>query len=166
MKEKGKLTMEGYADFYNDPDFDLTIKQLNQILLLNGYMKIHKRTKKDVLDALAMVEMVCPLRSTIRDSNSIARAPISVDQVTRDIDDLGWRECPIRSVESIFPVIKDDGEVVLTIKAAGGGGDETPPVGASATRRKRKAEKLPRRRYLKKMRAIADVHGRSCFQSS
>jgi len=62
-----------------------------------------------MVDALGSVELMRPRRSTVPlnatapppGAASAAAAALSAGEATRDIDDIGWRECPVGSLLSV-----------------------------------------------------------------
>ncbi|KAE8810751.1 hypothetical protein D1007_12471 [Hordeum vulgare] len=108
--DRPRLTMEDYVLFFTTRSGrGLTVDQLNQILFMHGFKKFHNSNKPVIVDALNSLEPLRPRRSTVS-TNAVAPPPgaagpsaavLSTEAVKRDIQDLGWGECPVGSVLSI-----------------------------------------------------------------
>jgi hypothetical protein len=67
-----------------------------------------------MVDALRSVDLMRPRRSTVPlnaaapspSAAPAAAAALSVDEATRDIEDLGWRECPVSSLLSVHAGVR------------------------------------------------------------
>lgn len=63
----------------------------------------------EVMEALASFDLMDPTRSMTHNGGSPllgggqVAAP-SLKQIRRDIDEIGWEECPIGSIETVQPV--------------------------------------------------------------
>ncbi|RWR94303.1 putative pathogenesis-related protein isoform X1 [Cinnamomum micranthum f. kanehirae] len=114
MRSRTKIKLEEYIDFHeNRLQPDLTINQINQIINMHGFIKLHNRPKKELLDALSSIdEMMSPLRSTVQESISSC-AFLSIEEVKEDLAVLEWQECPVQSIMTAKPVEEDptDGEI-------------------------------------------------------
>ncbi|XP_073113730.1 uncharacterized protein [Elaeis guineensis] len=101
--ERPKLTLEDYVAFFNNKHgrSGLTIAQLNQIVLMHGFVKLHRCQKAHILMALRSLELMRPDRSTLRHLPPVTGAALSLEDVKRDIESLGWQECPVASVLSV-----------------------------------------------------------------
>ncbi|CAM0872886.1 unnamed protein product [Alopecurus aequalis] len=108
--QRPRLTLEDYILFFTTHSGNgLTIDLLNQILLMHGFTKHCKSNKPVIVDAVNSLDLLRPRRSTV--SISAAAPPpraaaalaaeLSTEDVRRDIEDLGWRACPVGSVLSI-----------------------------------------------------------------
>ncbi|XP_010267960.1 PREDICTED: uncharacterized protein LOC104605054 [Nelumbo nucifera] len=101
MKEKRSINLEDYESFLENPHHhDLTIKQLNQIIHMHGFNKLHRRPKRDLMDALSTIDLLVPLRSTLYGSIS-SFASLTPEQLNEDLKDLEWQECPVQSIETV-----------------------------------------------------------------
>ncbi|KAK9153004.1 hypothetical protein Sjap_000484 [Stephania japonica] len=99
MKAKPNTNLEDYLDFFVNPvQTSLSITQLNQVVHMQGFKKIHKTTKKSMTDALSLVDLTAPFRSTLRDSASPSSVSVTVQEVASDLAELKWSECSVRSV--------------------------------------------------------------------
>uniref|UniRef100_A0A5B6YNT1 DUF7787 domain-containing protein n=2 Tax=Davidia involucrata TaxID=16924 RepID=A0A5B6YNT1_DAVIN len=69
---------------------------------MHGFVKLHKRPKKDLMEVLSTMKLLNPQRSTL-DAKILPYGswPTTVDQVNQDLDDLGWQECAVQSVETL-----------------------------------------------------------------
>ncbi|XP_058082123.1 uncharacterized protein LOC131230290 [Magnolia sinica] len=101
-RAKRQVTLEEYVNFHENPQHpNLTIKCLLQIIRMHGFIKLHNRPKKDILDALNSIDMLIPpLRSTLNENIS-SNAYLSLDQVNKDLAALEWQECPVQSVATM-----------------------------------------------------------------
>ncbi|KAL6901963.1 hypothetical protein ACP4OV_004839 [Aristida adscensionis] len=110
VDERPRLTLEDYILFFTTRTGQgLTMDHLNQIIFMHGFIKLHRHNKPVMVGALNSVDLMRPRRSTVP-LNAPAPPPgaappeaaaLSTEEVTRDIEDLGWRECPVGSVLSI-----------------------------------------------------------------
>uniref|UniRef100_A0ACD5XF71 Uncharacterized protein n=1 Tax=Avena sativa TaxID=4498 RepID=A0ACD5XF71_AVESA len=108
--ERPRLTLEDYILFFTTHSGGgLTIDRLNQILIMHGFSKVYRSNKSVIVDALNSIDLLRPRRSTVS-INAAAPPPraadpsaaeLSTEDVRRDIEDLGWRACPVGSVLSI-----------------------------------------------------------------
>ena len=132
-----------------------------------------------MVDALRSVELMRPRRSTVPlnatapppGAATAAAAVLSAEEVTRGIEDLGWRECPVGSILSVRAGMRSpaaaaaEAPIPMPICAIAPGSAERisppilvsassplPPALPAAARRKRsltgKAEAARRRRVL------------------
>ncbi|KAG1338768.1 hypothetical protein COCNU_04G010740 [Cocos nucifera] len=88
--ERPKLTLDDYVAFFNNEHgrSNLTIAQLNQIVLMHGFTKLHRYQKAHILMALSSLELMRPDRSTLRHRPPVAGAALSLEDVKRDIESL------------------------------------------------------------------------------
>uniref|UniRef100_A0ACD5WYT2 Uncharacterized protein n=1 Tax=Avena sativa TaxID=4498 RepID=A0ACD5WYT2_AVESA len=110
VAERPRLTLEDYILFFTTHSGGgLTIDLLNQILFMHGFTKFYRSNKAVIVDALNSIDLLRPRRSTVS-INAAAPPPraaapsaaeLSTEDVKRDIEDLGWRACPVGSVLSI-----------------------------------------------------------------
>ncbi|XP_058076548.1 uncharacterized protein LOC131225126 [Magnolia sinica] len=106
MRTRAKLTLENYIDFYENPqNYDiLTIHLLNQIIAMHGFIKLHNRPKKELVDAMNSIDaLLPPLRSTLKENISSC-AFLTLEQVNEDLAKLEWQECPVQSIETLKSV--------------------------------------------------------------
>ncbi|KAL6644951.1 hypothetical protein ACP70R_016559 [Stipagrostis hirtigluma subsp. patula] len=108
--ERPRLTLEDYVLFFTTrAGQGLTMDHLNQIICMHGFIKLHRHTKPVMVDALNSFDLMRPRRSTVPltaaapppGAAPAAAATLSTEEATRDIEDLGWRECPVGSLLSI-----------------------------------------------------------------
>ncbi|XP_042479244.1 uncharacterized protein LOC122060124 [Macadamia integrifolia] len=96
------IDLETYEGFLQNPHYQYpTINQLNQIIHMHGFTKLHRRPKRVLIDALSMMDLLIPLRSTLKERVSSSYASLPIEQVKEDLDILEWQECPVRSVETV-----------------------------------------------------------------
>ncbi|KAF5207114.1 hypothetical protein FRX31_003300 [Thalictrum thalictroides] len=100
-KKAGKATsLEFYIKFLDNPkDTDLTVDQLNKIISMHGFRKLHRTKKKDILEALSSIELSVPSRSTLKEN--ITSAFLPPEKTIEDLISLQWHECSVQSVETI-----------------------------------------------------------------
>ncbi|KAF3322672.1 hypothetical protein FCM35_KLT12661 [Carex littledalei] len=103
-----KLTFSDYFSFFRTRNGDeLTYDQLVQVLYIHGFVKTRAH-KHEVMEALASFDLMDPTRSMTHNGGSPllgggqVAAP-SLKQIGRDIDEIGWEECPIGSIETVQP---------------------------------------------------------------
>uniref|UniRef100_A0ACD5ZCL6 Uncharacterized protein n=1 Tax=Avena sativa TaxID=4498 RepID=A0ACD5ZCL6_AVESA len=105
--ERPRLTLEDYILFFTTHNGrGLTIDHLNQILFMHGFSKCHHSNKWMINDALNSLDLLRPRRSTVSTDGAApppraAVAVLSTEDVRRDIEELGWRACPVGSALSI-----------------------------------------------------------------
>ncbi|CAN6325432.1 unnamed protein product [Urochloa humidicola] len=108
--ERPRLTLEDYIVFFTTRGGNgLTIHQINEIIYMHAFTKLHRVSKPVMVDALRSVELMRPRRSTVPlnatapppGAAPAAAAALSADEAVRDIEDLGWRECPVGSLLSV-----------------------------------------------------------------
>jgi hypothetical protein len=141
-----------------------------------------------MVDALRSVDLMRPRRSTVPlnaaapspSAAPAAAAALSVDEATRDIEDLGWRECPVSSLLSVHAGVRslDDAAaatpVPISVVAPGpterisppsllSASSPPPPVPPTAARKKRplmgmgKAATKVRRRRMVELLTLPSV---------
>jgi hypothetical protein len=141
-----------------------------------------------MVDALRSVDLMRPRRSTVPlnaaapspSADPAAAAALSVDEATRDIEDLGWRECPVSSLLSVRAGVRslDDAAaatpVPISVVAPGpterisppsllSASSPPPPVPPTAARKKRplmgmgKAATKVRRRRMVELLTLPSV---------
>ncbi|XP_054811139.1 uncharacterized protein LOC129312520 [Prosopis cineraria] len=99
--KKDKLSLEDYLDFLHSLQaVDLSMNHLNQIIFIHGFRKLHKQTKKVLVDSVNALELMDLRRSTLSQSVS-ASATLALEDVIVDLNDLGWQECCVTSVYSL-----------------------------------------------------------------
>ncbi|KAF3444026.1 hypothetical protein FNV43_RR13716 [Rhamnella rubrinervis] len=115
-----KLSLEDYITFFiqSDSHFSLTVNQLNQIISMHGYKKIHKTPKKFLSDAVDKLRLMDPSRSTVEYNFISPIAFTSLEDVILDLKDLNWQECCVTSIETLSSS-SNKGHVVC---------DEPPPL--------------------------------------
>lgn len=107
-----RLTLEDYILFFTTrTGHGLTMDHLNQIVFMHGFTKFHRHNKPVIVEALNSFDLMRPRRSTVS-INAVAPPPcaatasasaaaLSTEDVTRDIEDLDWCECPVSSILSV-----------------------------------------------------------------
>ncbi|KAH9301262.1 hypothetical protein KI387_012845 [Taxus chinensis] len=82
----------------------LNMNNLSQALKIHGFSPSHL-TKEDLLKGLAHMEMFDPCRSSVDLGN--LECDLSTEEMERDMDVLGWLECPSKSVNGVmtFPLL-------------------------------------------------------------
>ncbi|PUZ41386.1 hypothetical protein GQ55_9G500900 [Panicum hallii var. hallii] len=108
--ERPRLTLEDYIVFFTTRSGKgLSLHHINQIIYMHAFAKLHRVPKPAMVDALGSVELMRPRRSTVP-LNATAPPPgaapaaagaLSAGEATRDIEDIGWRECPVGSLLSV-----------------------------------------------------------------
>jgi hypothetical protein len=114
-----------------------------------------------MVDALRSVELMRPRRSTVPFNATapppgaapVAPAVLSLDEVTRDIEDIGWRECPVGSLLSVRAGMRspaaEAAETPIPLPILARASSSLPPAAAKRKRsRTGKAEAAMRRRVL------------------
>ncbi|BAT90017.1 hypothetical protein VIGAN_06117800 [Vigna angularis var. angularis] len=107
-----KVWLEDYLHFlHSRQTLHLTMNQLNQVIRIHGFKKIHNapkklqnlsgfREQKVLVEAVESLDLVDVPRSTLRDSVS-AFAAVALEDVVADLAELKWQECCVTSVERI-----------------------------------------------------------------
>ena len=96
-----KLCLEDYLHLvHSRQTLHLTINQLNQVIRIHGFKKIHHAPKKVLVQAVESLELVDLPRSTVSESVS-AFAAVVLEDVVADLGELSWQECCVISVEKI-----------------------------------------------------------------
>ncbi|KAK3151426.1 hypothetical protein QOZ80_3AG0245710 [Eleusine coracana subsp. coracana] len=108
--DRQRLTLEDYVLFFTTRTGEgLTLDHVNQIIQMHAFIKLHRDRKPVMVDLLRSVDLMRPRRSTVSlnatapppDAAPATAAALSMEEVTRDIEDLGWRECPVASILSV-----------------------------------------------------------------
>ncbi|TKY66772.1 hypothetical protein E2542_SST09661 [Spatholobus suberectus] len=111
-----KLCLEDYLHLlHSRQTLHLTMNQLNQVIRIHGFKKIHHAPKKVLVDAVESLDLVDLPRSTLRESVS-AFAAVALEDAVADLGELNWQECCVTSVEklsfcdgrSAFPAASSD----------------------------------------------------------
>ncbi|BAT90024.1 hypothetical protein VIGAN_06118700 [Vigna angularis var. angularis] len=99
--KKDKLWLDDYLRLlHSRQTLHLTINQLNQVIRIHGFKKIHHAPKKVLVEAVESLDLVDVPRSTLRDSVS-AFAAVALEDVLADLAQLKWQECCETFVERI-----------------------------------------------------------------
>ncbi|KAK3147442.1 hypothetical protein QOZ80_3BG0282430 [Eleusine coracana subsp. coracana] len=105
--DRQRLTLEDYVLFFTTRTGEgLTLDHVNQIIQMHAFIKLHRDRKPVMVDLLRSVDLMRPRRSTVS-LNATAPPPgatpaaLSTEEATHDIEDLGWRECPVGSILSV-----------------------------------------------------------------
>ncbi|XP_078151253.1 WRKY transcription factor 42-like isoform X3 [Carex rostrata] len=104
------LILQDYLTFYSGGCTDnLTISQLKKILSIHGFTQLGNSSKEDIIEAVRSLHMTPPVRTTTSTNSvpliSLHAAALSVREVTRDMQVIGWEECPVQSVKTIEPKV-------------------------------------------------------------
>ncbi|XP_020236353.1 uncharacterized protein LOC109815941 isoform X1 [Cajanus cajan] len=96
-----KLCLEDYLHLLQSRQtLHLTMNQLNQVIRIHGFKKIHHAPKKVLVDAVESLDLVDLPRSTLRESVT-AFAAVALEDVVADLGELNWQECCVTSVEKV-----------------------------------------------------------------
>ncbi|XP_006649972.2 uncharacterized protein LOC102701620 [Oryza brachyantha] len=105
-----RLTLEDYILFFTTRSgHGINMDHLNQIIFMHGFVKLHRHNKPVIVDALNKLDLMRPRRSTVG-INAAAPPPgaskpsdalLSTEEARADMEDLGWRECPVGSLLSV-----------------------------------------------------------------
>ncbi|WVZ03578.1 hypothetical protein V8G54_024384 [Vigna mungo] len=112
--KKDKLWLDDYLHLlHSRQTLHLTINQLNQVIRIHGFKKIHHAPKvlfslklypkfllKVLVEAVESLDLIDVPRSTLRDGVS-AFAAMALEDVLADLAELKWQECCETSVERI-----------------------------------------------------------------
>ncbi|KAL4305933.1 uncharacterized protein LOC107648060 [Arachis ipaensis] len=97
-----KLLLDDYIHFLRSRhSLDLTMCQLNQIIRIHGFKKIHHAPKKVLVDAVNSLDLVKLSRSTLHSSVVSAFAALTVEDAIADLNELNWQECCVTSLEKL-----------------------------------------------------------------
>ncbi|KHN33961.1 hypothetical protein glysoja_036768 [Glycine soja] len=95
-----KLCLEDYLHLvHSRQTLQLTMNQLNQVIRIHGFKKIH-HAPKVLVDIVELLDLVDLPRSTVSESVS-AFAAVALEDVVADLGELSWQECCVISVEKI-----------------------------------------------------------------
>ncbi|KAK8446083.1 hypothetical protein SEVIR_9G432700v4 [Setaria viridis] len=148
---------------------------------MHAFARLHRVPKPAMVDALRSVELMRPRRSTVPlnatapppSAAPAAAAALSADEATRDIEDLGWRECPVGSLLSVRAGVRslDAAATPVPISAIArisppsllSASSPLPPAPPAAARKKRsptgrgKAATKTRRRHVVELLTLPSV---------
>ncbi|XP_050899367.1 uncharacterized protein LOC127106117 isoform X2 [Lathyrus oleraceus] len=94
-----KLCLDDYIHLLHSRHaIDLTMNQLNQVIRIHGFKKIHHAPKKVLMDAVDTLDLLDLPRSTLSESVS-AFADLTVEEAIADLADLNWQECCVTSIQ-------------------------------------------------------------------
>ncbi|KAL1325311.1 hypothetical protein AAHE18_13G152200 [Arachis hypogaea] len=97
-----KLLLDDYIHFLRSRhSLDLTMFQLNQIIRIHGFKKIHHTPKKVLVDAVNSLDLVNLSRSTLHSCVISALAVLTVEDAIADLNELNWQECCVTSLEKL-----------------------------------------------------------------
>ncbi|WJX44644.1 hypothetical protein P8452_31594 [Trifolium repens] len=125
-----KLCLEDYIHLLHSRNtVDLTMNQLNQVIRMHGFKKIHHAPKKVLTDAVDALDLVDLPRSTLSENVSAFAIP-TVEEVVADLGDLNWSECCVTSIQKFgccddqrsFPVSMDKSLAVVNHSKSQSGG--------------------------------------------
>ncbi|RDX60398.1 hypothetical protein CR513_61463, partial [Mucuna pruriens] len=180
-----KLCLEDYLHLlHSRQTLHLTMNQLNQVIRIHGFKKIHHapkfsvsrncknlsgfRAQKVLVDAVESLDLVDLPRSTLRESVS-AFAAVAVEDAVADLGELNWQECCVTSVEklsfcdgqSVFPASSDQSLRVMSHSESQAQKskriDETRELIPEAFRKSLKATKMVPKRKRSSGRALDSV---------
>ncbi|XP_077218724.1 uncharacterized protein LOC143852941 isoform X2 [Tasmannia lanceolata] len=101
-RAKKKLTLEEYVNFHENPQNNsLSVKLLCKIVNMHGISKLSNAPKKDLMNALNSIDLINPLRSTLKENNISSDAFLNLETVKEDLAALEWQECPVASIETL-----------------------------------------------------------------
>ncbi|GAU22578.1 hypothetical protein TSUD_93460, partial [Trifolium subterraneum] len=118
-----KLCLEDYIHLLHSRNtIDLTMNQLNQVIRIHGFKKIHHAPKKVLTDAVDALDLVDLPRSTL--SQNVSAFAVA------DLSDLNWSECCVTSIQKFgscddqrsFPVSLDKSLAVVNHSQSQSGG--------------------------------------------
>ncbi|KAK7312866.1 hypothetical protein VNO77_37068 [Canavalia gladiata] len=96
-----KLCLDDYLHLLQSRQtLHLTMSQLNQVIRIHGFKKIHHAPKKVLVDAVESLDLVDLPRSTLSENVS-AFAAVTLEDVVADLSELNWQECCVTSVEKL-----------------------------------------------------------------
>ncbi|KAI4322764.1 hypothetical protein L6164_022429 [Bauhinia variegata] len=94
-----KLSLEDYIEFLRShKTLHLTINQLNHIISIHGFKKIHHAVKKKLIDAVDTLDLMDSPRSTLNESVS-SLAILTLEEAVADLNQLNWQECCVTSMQ-------------------------------------------------------------------
>ncbi|KAF9589186.1 hypothetical protein IFM89_019695 [Coptis chinensis] len=118
MKKSGRATLESYIKFLNNPNStNLTKDQLNEIISMHGFRKLHHSTKKDIIESMSVLDLISPNRTTLKENIS-SSAFITQEKLLEDLISLSWNECSVQSIETIGLNINSQGNYLITDSSA------------------------------------------------
>ncbi|CAL9110003.1 unnamed protein product [Musa acuminata var. zebrina] len=103
-KAASQLTLEEYAGFFRNSHLrhHLSHDQLNQIVYMHGFLKLHRLQKAFIVDALNSLDLMRPDRSTVQGQVATpVGVALSLEEAKQDIAALGWQECPLGSIITV-----------------------------------------------------------------
>jgi hypothetical protein len=147
------IYMHGFAKLHRAPKVHLSpfhpVDVLSSIDWVSDHWRLLRppRRQPAMVDALRSVELMRPRRSTVPlnatapppGTATAAAAVLSAEEVTRGIEDLGWRECPVGSILSVRAGMRSPAaaaaEAPMPICAIAPGSAEriSPPILVSAS---------------------------------
>ncbi|XP_062153749.1 uncharacterized protein LOC133861936 [Alnus glutinosa] len=96
-----KMSLDDYMDFLlSQEQLHPTVNFLNQIIRMHGFTKVVKKPKKSLADAVKILDLVKPSRSTLNDDIS-SLAFVALEDVIADLKDLNWQECCVTSIQTL-----------------------------------------------------------------
>ncbi|KAF7833925.1 uncharacterized protein G2W53_008784 [Senna tora] len=96
-----KLSLEDYLDFlHTHQTLNLTMNHLNQIIHIHGFKKLHRHSKKVLVEAVDALDLMDLARSTLSQSVS-AFATLTLEDAIADLNELSWQECCVTSIYNI-----------------------------------------------------------------
>ncbi|XP_043700299.1 uncharacterized protein LOC122651021 [Telopea speciosissima] len=103
MRGKTKMWLENYETFLeNRNENDLSINQLNQIIHMHGFAKVHRHPKDFLANSISTINLLVPFRSTLEMKDTISPCAFhKTEEVMKDLCTLDWQECTVQSVETL-----------------------------------------------------------------
>ncbi|GLT61125.1 hypothetical protein SLA2020_338520 [Shorea laevis] len=98
-----KISLEDYMDFllsHKQLHPDPSAYFLNQIISMQGFKKVVGKPKKWLTDAVKILDLEEPSRSTLSDNIS-SMAFVALEDVIADLKDLNWQECCVTSIQTL-----------------------------------------------------------------
>ncbi|XP_051181514.1 uncharacterized protein [Lolium perenne] len=88
-----------FRDFMYAARLILLCTARSQIISVHGFTKLHRFTKRRIMEHLVgQVDLQPPRRSTLHTAARLSAASVVAAQAVADVAAIGWTECPIGSV--------------------------------------------------------------------
>ncbi|KAI4333857.1 hypothetical protein L6164_018614 [Bauhinia variegata] len=114
-----KLSLEDYIEFlHSHQTLRLNVNQLNQIIRIHGFKRIHRAVKKNLINAVDKLDLMDLRRSTLSESVS-SFAILNLEEAIADLDELDWKECCVTSIQILnnckenFPAPEQNNQIVV-----------------------------------------------------
>ncbi|KAF5732535.1 hypothetical protein HS088_TW17G00062 [Tripterygium wilfordii] len=100
MRARKEISLEDYLNFLRShKQTNLTVIQLNQIIWMHGFRKLHK-PKMHLTEALETIDLIAPCRSTLEENIS-PYGFISLEDAIADLNEIKWQECCVSSIQTL-----------------------------------------------------------------